>query len=146
MEEWDCSPDCPIRILDNQSGITTTKADRNYKFNKVSCGSEIFHGRGMYTPRSDKGGASRFFYCSKASRKERNKNLPHGIKNRHPTVKPQKLMQYLITLIAPPQKGIILDPFCGSGSSLVACKRLGIDFIGIDNDPESVKIAKYRLQ
>ncbi len=146
VEEWNCSTDCPIRILDIQSGITKSRANRNYKFNNVSCGSEIFSGRGIYVPRSDKGGASRFFYCSKASRKERNINLPNGIKNRHPTVKPQKLMQYLIKLIAPPQNGIILDPFCGSGSTLVACKKLKIDFIGIDNDPESIKIAKYRLK
>jgi hypothetical protein len=63
----------------------------------------------------DSGGASRFFYCAKASKKER------GEGNNHPTVKPLSLIKYLITLVTPPG-GICLDPFEGSGTHALACK------------------------
>jgi DNA modification methylase len=83
-------------------------------------------------------GASRFFYCAKASRKER------GEGNNHPTVKPVKLMEYLITLITPPN-GIILDPFFGSGTTGVAAVNLGFNYIGIELDEQYVEIARRRI-
>lgn len=86
----------------------------------------------------DSGGASRFFYCPKASRGER------GEGNDHPTVKALVLMEYLIRLITPP-KGIVLDPFMGSGSTGIAARRAGFDFIGIEKDPHYFEIAKKRL-
>lgn len=64
--------------------------------------------------------------------------------NTHPTVKPTKLMAYLIRLITPPG-GTVLDPFAGSGSTGVAAKEEGFGFIGIEKDPEYYEIAKERL-
>lgn len=88
------------------------------------------------------GSASRFFYCAKSSKSERNTN---GAKNIHPTCKPTTLMKYLIKLVTPPN-GVVLDPFAGSGSTLVAAKELGYDFIGIEREPEYVEIIKARLK
>jgi site-specific DNA-methyltransferase (adenine-specific) len=91
--------------------------------------------------RGDSGSAARFFYTAKADSTERNKHLIE--KNKHPTVKPVDLLQYLCRLITPP-KGIILDPFCGSGSTGVAAFEEGFNYILIDKDPESCKTAKVR--
>lgn len=82
-------------------------------------------------------GASRFFYCAKASKSER------GDDNNHPTVKPIKLMRYLCRLITPPG-GIVLDPFCGSGSTGVAAIAERMTFIGIEREAEYVEIARRR--
>jgi len=65
-------------------------------------------------------------------------------KSGHPTVKPIALMEYLIKMVTP-KGGIVLDPFMGSGSTGVAAKKNGYDFIGIDMTPEYVKIAKARI-
>ena len=65
--------------------------------------------------------------------------------NHHPTVKPIKLMQYLIKLITPPG-GVVLDPFAGSGSTGVAAISLGFKFIGIEREPEYCEIAKRRIE
>lgn len=88
------------------------------------------------------GGASRFFYTPKASRKERDSG---GVRNTHPTVKPVALMRWLCRLVAP-ASGIVLDPFCGSGSTGVACMGEGLDFIGIEKEPEYAEIACQRLE
>ena len=112
-------------------------------------------------------GASRFFYCAKASKKERNMGLedvePTTVddgrnkpidnpflrgktprQNTHPTVKPIKLMEYLITLITPPN-GIVLDPFMGSGTTAIACKQLGFDYIGFEKEKSYSKIIEGRV-
>lgn len=86
----------------------------------------------------DSGSAARFFYCAKASKKER------GEGNNHPTVKPIALMKWLVTLVTP-EGGIVLDPFAGSGTTLLACKELGMSCIGIEREPEYVEIIKRRL-
>ena len=65
--------------------------------------------------------------------------------NHHPCVKPISLMEYLIRLITPPG-GTVLDPFAGSGSTGVAAKRLGFDFIGIELNPEYAAIAEKRIE
>ena len=79
-----------------------------------------------------------FIYTPKASRADRGKG------NNHPTVKPQKLMTYLIELVA--ERGAtILDPFCGSGSTGVAAVRAGYRFIGIEKDEEYAEIACRRI-
>ena len=114
------------------------------------------------------GGASRFFYCAKASKAERNGGLegfeeksidiqqPHNSKdleeryemkskNFHPTVKPLKLMQYLVRLVTPPN-GICLDPFCGSGTTPMACVKEGFNYIGIEREADYVKIAEARIE
>jgi DNA modification methylase len=86
----------------------------------------------------DSGSAARFFYCAKASRSER------GEGNNHPTVKPLALMRYLVKLVTPPN-GIVLDPFCGSGSTGLAITD-GQQFVGIEQNPEYVAIAANRLR
>jgi len=86
-----------------------------------------------------KSGASRFFYCAKASKKER------GEGNNHPTVKPLSLIKYLITLVTPPG-GICLDPFEGSGTHALACKDLGFNYIGFELNPEYCKMAEKRIE
>jgi len=75
----------------------------------------------------------------------------HGIntptmKNNHPTVKPLKLMEYLCKLTSTPTGGIVLDPFAGSGTTCMACKKVGRPYIGIEQDPEYVKIAEARIE
>jgi site-specific DNA-methyltransferase (adenine-specific) len=66
-------------------------------------------------------------------------------KNTHPTVKPIKLMEYLVKLITPPG-GVVLDPFAGSGTTLIAAKTQGFNYIGIELTPEYVEIAEARLK
>ena len=87
---------------------------------------------------TDLGEAARFFYCAKASKAER------GEDNTHPTVKPIDLMRYLVQLVAPPG-GTVLDPFMGSGTTGIACKLLGLDFIGIEVDPIYCETARQRI-
>jgi site-specific DNA-methyltransferase (adenine-specific) len=92
---------------------------------------------------SDSGGASRFFqnfrYQAKASRKDR------GEGNVHPTVKSVALMEWLVTLITPPN-GVVLDPFMGSGTTGVATVRKGFNFIGIEREEAYFAIAKERIE
>ena len=64
-------------------------------------------------------------------------------RNNHPTVKPTDLMAWLVRLSTPPN-GVVLDPFAGSGSTLVAAKREGFGFIGIEREPEYVEIIEAR--
>ena len=117
----------------------------------------------------DSGSAARFFYCAKASKAERNEGCEGldysetlynqtglknngdgtvrpigGMKNHHPTVKPLKLMQYLIKMGCH-KDGVVLDPFMGSGSTLVAAKRLGFKAVGIEVDEKYCEIASKRL-
>jgi site-specific DNA-methyltransferase (adenine-specific) len=119
----------------------------------------------------DSGSAARFFYCAKASKRDRNEGLDDfeakrdhdGRKdggvggdnprnrtnneklNHHPTVKPTDLMRYLCRLVTPPA-GIVLDPFMGSGSTGKAAMLEGFDFIGIDQSAEYVAIARARIE
>jgi len=82
---------------------------------------------------------ARFFYCAKASKKDR------GEGNTHPTVKPTALMEWLVKLVTP-QGGVVLDPFMGSGSTGVACANLGRRFVGIEREWEYMQIAGPRVQ
>lgn len=82
---------------------------------------------------------SRFFYCAKASKSER------GEGNVHPTVKPVKLMEYLIRLVTPPN-GKVLDPFAGSGTTLIAAVKNNFEFIGIERESEYVQIIRARVK
>jgi len=69
---------------------------------------------------------------------------PLKSKNNHPTVKPIALMEYLIKMITP-KGGVVLDPFAGSGSTLVAAKKNGFQYIGIELTPEYIPIIEARL-
>ena len=62
----------------------------------------------------------------------------------HPTVKPVKLMQYLCRLITP-KGGKVLDPYMGSGTTGIACKKEGFDFTGIEREEEYLRIAEARI-
>jgi len=88
---------------------------------------------------SDSRSAARFFYQARASKKER------GEGNNHPAVKPLQLMQYLCRLVTPPG-GTVLDPFMGSGSTVLAAKNENFNAVGIELDPEYIKIAQSRLE
>lgn len=111
------------------------------------------------------GAAARFFYCAKASKKDRDDGLDcfdakyaprdNGFSNKisgsnlpraniHPTVKPTDLMAYLCRLVTPPC-GVVLDPFMGSGSTGKAAVREGFRFIGIEMDAEYLAIAEARI-
>jgi site-specific DNA-methyltransferase (adenine-specific) len=171
-------------ILDSQSGYSKSNTKQGNIENK---GSGVFlkedgtqatgHKHKVYPNTiQDEGGASRFFYCAKASKKDRNEGLDNfedkasqmnsgGIgrkisvekrletndenaptmKNVHPTVKPTKLMEYLIKLITP-KGGVVLDPFMGSGSTGKAAIKNDFNFIGIEREKEYFDIAKARIE
>ena len=131
------------KLLDEQSGISKSIGGRIEK--KIGWGEfggngskEIIDGQPGF---GDVGGASRFFYCPKTSKAERNE----GTDNNHPTVKPTDLMAYLIRLVTP-KGGIVLDPFMGSGSTGKAAVREGMEFIGIERENEYFEIAKSRIE
>jgi site-specific DNA-methyltransferase (adenine-specific) len=149
------------KMLDEQSGILKSGVTSN---NQTK--DSIFGKRYMMAQNGSQGGASRFFYCAKASKAERNRGcegleedykyrdngfsanisdskLPRA--NHHPTIKPLSLMKYLCTLTKTPTGGVMLDPFCGSGTTLMACKETRRKYIGIDNDPEYCEIARKRV-
>lgn len=158
-------------LLDEQSG-------------ELSSGTLVGHyngggGEGIYSKfgiaaknfHANRGGASRFFYCAKASKAEREAgldSLPERVKvfnghndessqdmkpveerfttrarNHHPNVKPIALLRYLCRLITPPN-GLILDTFCGSGSTGLAAEREGFRAICVDLVGEYTQIAHLR--
>lgn len=84
------------------------------------------------------GSAARFFYCAKASKKDR------GDGNNHPTVKPTDLMRYLCRLVTPPG-GVVVDPHMGSGSTALGAMLEGFRFIGVDNELPYCEIAAKRI-
>jgi site-specific DNA-methyltransferase (adenine-specific) len=108
--------------------------------------------------------ASRLFYCPKASRRERDagcgrlprheldifpnahgdRKRPAAAANAHPTVKPLDLMRWLVRLVAPAE-GLVLDPFCGSGSTGCAAVLEQRGFLGIEREPDYVAVARARI-
>ena len=123
---------------------------------------------------ADSGSASRYFYCAKASKRDRDEGLDDQQeqkvndgrntpidnafqrgetlrKNTHPTVKPTSLMQYLVRLVTP-NNGIVLDPFNGSGSTGKAVmyenkeRNKNYKYIGIELTEEYLPIAKARIE
>lgn len=98
----------------------------------------------------DSGGASRFFpvfkYQAKAPKRERPViEREDGTRLQHPTVKPLALMEWLVTLITPPE-GVVLDPFAGSGTTLQAARDKGFRSIGIEADADHVALIRERLE
>lgn len=162
------------KMLDEQTGILKSgSGDKHSKTQIGKTFSGLKPISGIKDYQADSGGASRFFYSAKASSKERNQGLEGmplkqtigggGInndennvcgaygsikalaKNHHPTVKPIALMKYIIKLLAPPQNALILDPFAGSGTTILAAKELGISSIGIEKEEEYYEIARKRV-
>jgi site-specific DNA-methyltransferase (adenine-specific) len=107
-------------------------------------GGGVFGGGGYIgeTTYCDSGTASRFFYSTKSSVKERTHN--RKVENNHPTVKNLELMKYLIKLVTP-KNGTVYDPFAGSGTTLVAAKELDFNSIGVEFSDEYCKIIQDRL-
>lgn len=161
-------------LLDRQN--STSKSRRSVRRKE---GSNVGNGKTMHPFTSqrlciegyeDEGGPSRFFYCAKAGKRERNRGLDDlpikrpdmrsesGMgyfkekviqpqQNHHPTVKPLRLCQYLAKLILPPA-GFrkLLVPYCGSGSEMIGALLAGWDYvIGIEREAEYVDIAKRRI-
>lgn len=142
----------------HQTGHLTVNAYNPFKGQRV-----------QRDPRGDTGSAARFFYGSKATRRDRNEgcegpeakplNWSSGEKspgtfqaegtdrtspNHHPTVKPTDVMAYLVRLFTPPG-GLVLDPFMGSGSTGKAAMLEGMRFFGVDLSDEYVEIARRRV-
>lgn len=167
---------CPVHVLDEQSGNLKSGARKEYPEPKYK--NRVFGGGmgGNSGCVASEGGASRFFYVAKPSKRERNagcESLPvkqakgggGGVgnylddvdsasgkfgsekapaQNHHPTVKPIKLMRYLIRMITP-KGGVVLDPFTGSGTTGVAAIEEGMKFLGIEREPEYTQIAEKRI-
>ncbi len=152
-----------------------TKSGAVKQFTNNGANQPINLGGGMLKPtEGSEGSASRFFYCAKASKSERNKGceeleekrkkvaviqtpwvsndwewedwkqLSSPMKNHHPTVKPIALMEYLVKMVSR-EWALVLDPFAWSGSTLLACKNLGRGYVGIEMDEEYIKIINARL-
>jgi site-specific DNA-methyltransferase (adenine-specific) len=164
-------------LLDEQSGyLKSGEVKPHHKKNKTangyqgSCYGKFQNEDTTLKGYGDGGGASRFFYQAKVSKKERNMGLdefedkviegrdsgqdersvaykkrPTPTKNTHPTVKPVSLMAYLCRLVTPPN-GIVLDPFMGSGSTGIAAQLEGFRFCGMEMDGDYFKIAEARIE
>jgi DNA modification methylase len=161
-------------LLDEQSGITKSPkpyVSEGYKDSSMFGAGGVNHDKEY----GDTGGASRFFYVAKASKRDRNEGLeglpetksgsyngnavqPDGNKiganperpnkpaqNFHPTVKPTELMRYLIKLVTP-AGGVVLDPFTGSGSTGKAALLDGYQFLGIELTDDYLPIIQGRLE
>ena len=192
--------DCPVRMLDEQSGDikagyrknpSTKKTPYTYQDKEYNVEGFIKKCKPQAPSNyADGSNPSRFFYCAKASKAERNMGC-EGLENKkfvagnysqspvckdckltlngtndhskcsgeveyrkmkseitsnnHPTVKPLKLLEYLCTLTKTPTGGIVLDPFMGSGTTCMAAKKTGRNYIGIEKESEYVEIAKKRI-
>lgn len=169
VDEYACVTNCPIRLLDTQSGWDFDRPAKKALTGEGSGSgklgaSAVYGGGRLYLARTGyqtSGGASRFFYAAKADASERwelcrtcdvvqprnQLRTCHEAKHEimaHPTVKPVDLMRYLIRLVAP-RGALILDPFAGTGTTLDAARRESVDAIGIEQDSDNVRLARARL-
>ena len=156
------------KLLDEQSGVSKSSGGRigNKQGVMTNLGSTGWTGAHEAGDPGfgDTGGASRFFYTAKAAAKEKwhycrrctvvfqrtdeaekDSHAPHAEDViAHPTPKSIDLMEWLIRLVTP-AGGIVLDPFCGTGTTAVAAKKNGFNFVTCDLDENYVKIAQARL-
>jgi site-specific DNA-methyltransferase (adenine-specific) len=130
--------------LDRQSGVTSGRVGMT----QHGSGTNFVYGTYERTQQStltdgtpDSGGASRFFYVAKASKKER----PNVDGVAHPTVKPIALMRYLVRLVTPPG-GTVLEPFAGSGTTIEAALEEGFNVIGIEMTDEYLPLILARIE
>lgn len=139
--------------VDQQSGIkkSTQSAQDDKRQQKITTDamSPGFGNRRPDNSYSDSGGASRFFpvfkYEPKARKSERPFMLDENEKRiAHPTVKPVKLLEWIVSLITPPG-GKVLEPFAGSGSTLEAARNKGFSAIGIEREYDYIKLIHSRL-
>lgn len=125
-------------LLDGQAGVLQSGTPAGLRGERDSVAYGADKGGSEVTGFGDCGGASRFFYVAKADRAER------GKLNEHPTVKPVDVMRWLVRLVTR-QGGLVLDPFCGSGSTGIAALREFNRFIGIEREAKYVEIARRRI-
>ena len=160
-------PECAVAMLDAQSGTSLSSGGSGHAATGMFLGDHIVNGTNAGGV-GDFGGASRFFYVAKATRAEREawlefrktRKVNDGRKkpidnayqraetqraNTHPTVKPVALMRWLVKLVGGKRGSRILDPFCGSGTTGIACALEGFAFDGIDLDAEHCEIARARI-
>ena len=145
---------------------TSGSGDKHGRKKSTFCASTDWEAFKGTSSGGDSGSAARFFYCAKASKRDRDggcENLSarnnmrvngpreseeakHATKrsNHHPTVKPTDLMAYLCRLVTPPG-GVVLDPFMGSGSTGKAAVLEGFQFIGIEREESYMEIAEARV-
>ena len=107
-----------------------SKSERNKGCEELEEKPRVFNGKSDKQSEDMKGVEKKFTTLPKA--------------NNHPTVKPIALMEYLIKMVTP-KGGIVLDPFAGSGSTLVAAKQNGFRYIGIEMTEEYIPIIEARL-
>lgn len=118
----------PPREADNSEGQATYSNDR--------------FGSRTGPEYEDAGGASRFFYTSKAKKTER--NVDGKIENKHPTCKPVDLMEWLVELVTAEDQ-LVLDPFLGSGTTVVACENTHRRCVGVDKQRKWVELSEKRI-
>lgn len=137
--------DASAAILDAQTGDLGISSGRRAGSSEATAafGAGMIRD-GRETGLGDRGGASRFFYTAKASKRERSAGMGEAI-NAHPTVKPLTLMRWLVKLATPPN-GIILDPFLGSGTTGIAAILEGFRFVGIEREADYLTIATSRIE
>jgi site-specific DNA-methyltransferase (adenine-specific) len=136
-----CAPGCPVRELNEASGLSTTPGEVTRGAKGGDFLSGIRQETQRYAAQGDSGGAARFFYVAKPRTRER---IGGTIRNLHVTVKPIDLMRYLVRLVTPPD-GTVLDPFLGSGTTGCAAMVEGFRFIGVEKDQDSFDTAAARV-
>jgi len=159
VEAWECAPGCPVAELDRQSGTSKStggQASRLSGYGEFGGGSRVTEQRDPGL--GDQGGASRFYpnldwtpaelefafaYHAKAAAAERPGRVGDD-DEAHPTVKPLALMIWLVKLVTPP-RGLVADPFAGTGPTLEAAAMLGMRGIGADNWRVAADSAVVRL-
>lgn len=168
---FECTPFCAVAELDRQSGNARSSGvykpkEHNDREGFISAPKDM----ASHTMYADSGGASRFFqtfhYFSKPSKREKNDGCEElqekqagSYKGRadgslgkitmninvHPTVKSLKLMSYLINMVTPPG-GTLIDPFGGSGTTLVASELNGFKSILFEQSTEYCDIILARAE
>ena len=144
--------------MDEQSGNLSPGARPGNTATRPKFNGATYNGGKVYGGKIDEprvamdsgGGASRFFpvfkYQAKAPKKERPVIVREdGSKIQHPTVKPLKLMEWLVTLITP-EGGTVLDPFAGTGTTLQAATNKGFNPIGIEADADYIQLIHQRME
>jgi site-specific DNA-methyltransferase (adenine-specific) len=127
--------------LDAQSGVSVSAHRVGDRTASVGYSGGLGRQSEISMGHNDSGGASRFFYVAKASKKER----PNVNGVAHPTVKPMALMQYLVRLVTPPG-GTVLEPFAGSGTTIEAALNEGFNVIGIEMTDEYLPLIMSRIE
>lgn len=160
IDFWECAPGCPVLALNEQAGLTTSGALTPQHRRSSAKGwsgpfaddiggpaaRSVFDSNDGYVsrffPQLQDDRQESFFYEGKVTRAEA--TLDGRIENKHPTKKPVALMRWLVRLVCR-KGGLVIDPYCGSGSTLVAALEEEMEFLGVDQDKVSVELARSRI-